>query len=208
MNKNLLALVAVAIGVSAQAQIVSVAGTATILGVPPATVAPNTFENDTQSWVYFEKNAVLAANLAVDANSPGTYTSAPTNVINAGTSITSYYLTSDQVGTSGSQPYAGSITFNQRILGVIGRADRLDASDSILGAPTTIYGTGDNERQWEYSQTEKYTLSADMKTITFANQLTTSADQLRIVTEAVPEPATITILAASAAALAARRRKR
>lgn len=205
MNKTILTIASLVAACAAHAQIVGVTGSA-VNSPAPASVVPNVTESNTNTLVFFEGSSILASVLDVDAINPGTYTSAQNLSIAAGTSISTYYLHSDRVNTSPTQSYAGSVTFAQRIIGVIGRSARLDSSD-FLGNPMTTYGTGDVDRQWEFANGEQFTISGDGLTLTYQSTLNTSADQLRIVTEAVPEPATMTVLAGAAALAALRKRK-
>lgn len=205
MNKPILIIASLVAACAAHAQIVGVTGSAVNSSVP-ASVVPNVTESNTNTLVFFEGSSILASVLNVDAINPGTYTSAQNLSIAAGTSISTYYLHSDRIGTNPNQSYSGSVTFSQKIIGVIGRGDRLDSSD-VLGNPMTTYGTGDVDRQWEFANGEQFTISGDGLTLTYQSTLNTSADQLRIVTEAVPEPATMTVLAGAAALAALRKRK-
>jgi hypothetical protein len=195
----------VAIG-SARADIVGTTGSA--IAVPaPASVIPQDTESNTAVLVYFERSQVLGSDLQVDANGPGLWTAPSGSSIAAGTAISSYYLHADKIGDSAvGVPYSGSVTFDEPIIGVIGVWNRLNTSN-FLGNPATAYSSLAN-RGWEFSASEFFSISGDGKTLTFQNSNSTVADQLRIVTSAVPEPGTGLLASIAGLGLLATRRPR
>jgi hypothetical protein len=189
-----------------QAQIVSTTGATSVIA-PPSSVNPNATESDTQTFVFFESNALLTSDLAVDGIAAGVYTSSVAGTVASGTDVSSYFLHGDKIGsTATGVSMSGSITFAQNILGVIATSPKLNASN-FLGAPGTSYGTN-SLRDYELGANEFFTISNDLKTLTYQYTVSDSADQLRIVTDAVPEPASMTILGAAVAGFIARRKKR
>lgn len=207
MKKSLSTLFVIACLASiSQAQIITTTGNL-VVSSPPASVNPNATESDTETLIFFESTALLSADLSVDGINPGTYNSAVSGVVPSGTNVSSYFLHGDKVGSTASAVMmAGSVTFAQDILGVIATSPKLTASN-FLGAPGTIYGTN-SLRDFELSANEFFTISNDLKTLTYQLNVSDSADQLRIVTDAVPEPTSMTILGVAVAGFIARKKRK
>ena len=138
---------------------------------------------------------MLTGNVTVDIVNPGAYdiSNVTPTIINAGGKLDSYFLHFDPVGTSQTvQQVSGRIEFETEVIGIIITRSRLDASDPLLKATSTLYPTGsDASRGLEAGQyTDEITLSADKKivdiNIFYAN---TGIDQVRILTNPIPEPA-------------------
>ena len=124
--------------------------------------------------------------------------------------------------------FDGSLTFDTDILGVImtnhqatgpgnHRPRLLEISDAVLGNPGTTYPPlGFSERQLELgqgSESDRVTLSADRRTLTFHMVVQPTNDQLRILTapssnSAVPEPSSFAMVGLMLAVGAAVRRSR
>ncbi|MBS1710024.1 MAG: PEP-CTERM sorting domain-containing protein [Armatimonadetes bacterium] len=199
MNKSLSLLALVAVGTLAHAQIASVSGATTVVA-PPANVRDDQRESNTEAILFLEQGVnVLAANLKVDAVAPGTYNGAgdlSVNTILAGTKVASYFLHTDPVGQT-QKVYEGSMTFEQKILGVIATRGHLNDSDPILGNGGTLYPTGgslDDAREFELSEAEYFVISPDSKSIRFRAVTSSRMDTFRVVTESVPEPTSMAAL--------------
>lgn len=183
---------------------------------PPVSVDVHDLESDDLARIFVERlSFTLASDLEVDFTATGTYNGtgdlpAVEPVIAAGTKLDSYFITSDNVGSSGLRRYDGSVTFDTEILGVIltnilaagDPTALLSKSDLILGHPGTMYPPAtNNARDLELGagmNSDQLTLSADRRTLTFHFATELSADQLRILTApstvgAVPEPASLTL---------------
>src|SRR4051794_5163594 len=147
-RKGLLAFIAgAAILVSsvtvAGALITSSSGVVVKLNSPPASVKQNALGDATKVYAFDERqNVTLTSSVAVDATAPGTYATFPNGsaVIPAGTVVDSHFIDSDiPPKKSWTAHRVGSLSFNADIIGVIGATNRLAASDSQLGAPSTVY---------------------------------------------------------------------
>lgn len=191
----------------AQATPISVTGQAIIVA-PPASVA--NVHTGTQSWVFDERTLSLATAVNVDISTPGTYndsTLLSPGVLAAGTAVTTFYLHSFGDDASG-DIFSGSITFSTPILGVDGFDTSLVASNA-LGSPTTTYLTTAGGQGFDFAhppvQIDQVTISADRLTLTFTNETFGAADDLRIFTSAVPEPATLVLLGSGVLFVARRR---
>jgi hypothetical protein len=125
-------------------------------------------------------------------------------VVAAGTRVDVYYSYFDPAGTRGG---LGSVTFDTPVLGIIAYTERLPISD-FLRVPGAPYPgvPAFNARGWE--ETEWGQLSADRRTLTFNALASNPGDQFRIITAAVPEPASCLLVGLGVAAMAARRRTR
>jgi hypothetical protein len=180
---------------------------------PPSSVVVHVLESDDLARIFLERqSAVLASNLTVDFTATGTYNQtadlpAVKPVIAAGTVVDSYFIHADNISSQGLRRYDGSVTFDVEILGVIltnlTANKLLSISDGVLGHPGTLYPPAtDAARDLELGlglDSDQLILSADRKTLTFHLATEQSADQLRIVTapssvEAVPEPASFTLM--------------
>ena len=143
----------------------------------PASVADGTHESDTQVIAFQERVGVVLPAL------PASVSDVP-----AGTIVNSYLLHFDPVGATGaSHQVAGSVTFNEPILGVFYSDAALAATDSSLGNPNTFYGSSAT-RQAEF--TGIYPPPAPLDFIGFTgNTLTvdwranSQADEVRVITQ-------------------------
>jgi hypothetical protein len=159
-------------------------------------------QSNTAIYWYQEQNSlVLAADLTVNAVAPGTYTTSPgTSIIASGTTVDVILLHMDVTTTTtfgGSGNTAGSITFDDVILGVIGAAAELDASDLAVGDPSSSYTPAPTARHtWEAS--DSLTISADRRTLTIDSLRVGStqpwADQIRVIFAPEPNPAVLLLL--------------
>jgi len=196
---------------SANAQITSVSGQVLALLFPPPSVATGALENDVYGVVFQEQsNLVLSAPLTVNAQGPGTYdinNASSSLVIPTGTPIQSYFVHFDSVGMPNRYiSYTCTITFATNILGVIYMENELNASDAPLGAPGTTYATNEVWRGFE-GNFDSITISNDLKTVTINSRLLNHLDQIRIITDVVPEPSSLLVLAAGLPLLARLRRR-
>lgn len=201
-------------GITAQSAIVETTGAVTVTAPPPSLVLGQ-WESDTEIRIFVERtNFALPIALDVDVTLPGTVPGTDDEnlsegTIPAGTFVDSYFVHVDSIsGGSGNQiAYAGSVTFNQAIIGVLLKLTESD-SDEYLGFPGTIYSTGNN-RNLELDPSEIGTsfhdsiiLSDDLRTITFDIRNGRSLDQLRVIT-AVPEASSIILCASATLAIGA-----
>lgn len=122
-----------------------------------------------------------------------------------GTVVSSHYVFLDQdEAISGAALLTGSITFDDPIVGVLsnvfGTGPNFPGNEWQLSA-TELGLTG--VTYWpvtdpgvEYSGTEQWQISSDLKTISFTLNVTSGQDNLRIITaqlSAVPEPASLAV---------------
>lgn len=192
------------------AQIVGTTGQVTVLSSPPASVVEEALESNNTAYIFEEHaNFVLPINVNVDATLPGTYNSTGSltpGTIPAGTPVNIYFLHSDTVDESRHE-YIGTITFAQPILGVLALKSTLDPTDSVLGAPGTLYPVGSgNWRGLEFNNPDHFRISADSKTLWFRFNTFGAVDQIRILT--VPEPGSLIALGTALASLMGLRARR
>jgi hypothetical protein len=194
---------------AANAGIISTTGAIDVLASPPPSVKLGDLRSDTELFTFQESsNLTLSQDVSVDITTAGTYQSKSSltpGTISAGTEVDSYFLHSNPVHQP--QVYVGSITFSSPILGVIVLSAGLDKTDSLLGAPGTEYPTGNVGRGLELSPTEDYvTLSSDLKTLSVHFTTHDDIDEVRILTAAVPEPASLILAVPALLALPLLRR--
>ncbi len=175
--------------VMAGASITASTGQVIRLTTPPASVALNKLENATSTYAFDEaQGKTLTSAIAVDAVNPGTYTSFPAGSakIAVGTVVDSHLIHSDIPSKNFTSHRTGSVTFSSDILGVVASTAKLAASDS-LGAPGTTYAGTTQWRGLESSENgfsnfgDKFTISADKRTVTFDIN-TFVMDELRVIT--------------------------
>lgn len=155
----------------------------------PPSVQPGALESDTQIELFSERRATsLPSALAVDVTAPGVYSSTAAltpGTVPSGTAVDTYYLHSDPVGVSRivSQLMSGEVTFPTNVLGLAVADPNLSASDAVVGLPGTAYpATGRGLKLG--SPTDTIILSADRRTVTFHLSVSSSTDDVRVVTAA------------------------
>lgn len=214
INRIMASLLIIGCAQHADAGIIATSG-AVIQITPPASVEGGALESDSDIRVFAEKsNLTLAQSFAVNIKNPGTYSglAGPTGSLAAGLVIDSYMFHTDHVGIPGGQSYDGSITFDTDILAVITGKSRLDSSDPVVGLPTVAYPTGvssiDRGTLDSTGAGDVLTLSGNRRTFTFhISHSSDNIEQFRIITEAVPEPASALLVMLGGLALGIRRRR-
>jgi hypothetical protein len=184
-----------------EAGIIGVAGQAAVVS-PPSTV---TTQDGTTALVFAEQSVVLSSPVVVDISAPGSYASLASltsGTIPAGTAVSSFYIHSFGTDTAGTV-FDGSVMFSTPILGVEALAAGLDATNSILGSPTTTYWTGNAGQSFEFgTQIDSLIISPDRLTLSFRNETFGAADDLRLIT-ATPERSSLLLLGVGLMALIA-----
>lgn len=190
--------------------------TDTILTIsPPASAAWEQLESNDHSFFWTERSSVvLDTALTVDIITPsGLYDSGVASV-EAGWNgdlapgvYSSFFLHADKQGEN--RYYMGDITFVTPIEAIIYKAPRLNATDSIFGAPGTTYADG-SVRGFELDGALNwfFVVSEDRKTLSFQTYVPHDLDNMRIITSVVPEPISSTLFIVGAATLGFRRFKK
>ena len=184
---------------------------------PPPSVEAGALEDSGTAFVFLEQEAVLlSSDLFVDAINPGAEVGGSTNTavagsIPAGTPVDSFLVHFDPVGepTDLNVTVAWSVVFRStdRILGLIYSDALLDASD-FLGAPGTIYPTGEAFRGTTGNlEGNDGFIWSQFFVVGGLQSVTVSVDHFRIIV-AVPEPTGLAIAASALLACMARRRRR
>lgn len=200
---------------SANAGLVSVTGAGQILPDASALYPANAFDTTAaivNGWNE-KQDETLTADLRVDAlGTPGTYN--PTNASNltiaSGTVVDSHFFyfdprTSKSVGTNAGNQV--TFQFDQKILGLIYTSvsnanSKLRDSDHLI-----LMGTSPGHFNARGFENADSVTVIDDYTISFNLTASDPGDQVRVVTEAVPEPGTMAALALGAAGILRRRRK-
>jgi hypothetical protein len=176
------------------AQLFKVAGDSGLIQlVTPASVDVGVHQNNRNFFWLEEQKNVDVDNLRVDL---GPRIDGPVN---------SYLLYTDT--RQGPRSYDIALQFDETILGIITSTRRLNRTDSLLGLPGTIYPTGDGARGQEDADGLFWDPVANQ--ILILNETHGNIDEVRVITQAVPEPGAAALLAGAAlSGLAACRRRR
>jgi hypothetical protein len=186
----------------------------------PASVQEDDRTNNNKALLFTEQaNTTIASDLNVEAYLPGVYDSSSTNIgrtLAAGRTVTSYFLHAD-VSEDASTPtlMTGSITFNDKILGVI--FGNFSASDALVGAAGTTYeATTGHGLDLPEPNGDSFRISNNRMRLDFSFYVSGITDQIRIITAGnapqvitenpIPEPVTPALLAMGLGSLALRRR--
>ena len=157
---------------------------------PPASASLGSLEDSSKVRMWQERSSfVLPVSVRVNAIPSGTATSYSTNyasvvgTIPAGTTVDCYFLHFDPVGSQSASVTNQAITFSGDIIGVLWNVSTLDATDQVLGSPSTAgYETGVGARGYENGQ-EFVTIGADKRTFTINTWYSTSpGEETRILT--------------------------
>jgi hypothetical protein len=168
---------------SLRAEVVATSG-AVVQIAPPASVALNALESDTEIRVFDEQQAVvLGGGVSVDISAPGLYDD-PADLtpatIPAGAVVDSHLLHFDIVFTGVPFTSTGTVQFADRILGVIVSDALVDLSDGLGAAGTTYPPAGIVFRGAELFETD--TLEVGCDTITLSLEAFETFDHIRVIT--------------------------
>ncbi len=187
---------------------------------PPASVQANDRTNNRRALLFTEQaNTTLASDMNVEAYLPGVYNggSAVSRTLAAGRTVSSYFLHAD-IDDDAATPtrMSGSITFNDKILGVI--FGNFNASNALVGAAGTSYETqAGHGVDFVDPNGDSFRISNNRMRLDFDFYVSGITDQIRIITAGnaplqvtenpIPEPVTPALLAMGLGSLAMRRRR-
>jgi len=194
----LITVICAFVAMPTMADITGVTGDVLEVSPIPSDLRLDVYESDTNIFVFDEKqNLTLPSDVSVDITQAGTYNDAgdlTPGTITAGTVVNSYLIHVDPVGTASSLfTYEGSITFSNRILGVIVNAQSLNDSDSVLGIDTTTYwqsGSYWSYRGLEWTPQDEVQISISLDGMTMHLAASNVLDNVRVV-EMVPVPGAV-----------------
>jgi hypothetical protein len=147
----------------------------------PASLAPNAVESNTVMLLIPEGRHTLTAPLTVDIAAPGTYQQTTPSQLAAGTEVVSYLVHSDGVNAVTKRTLKATLTVGSAVtqIAIIVNSKRLDSSDAIFGAPTTIYPVGELNRGLEVSGSDLVVVTPG-GAIDLTATVSTLVDQARI----------------------------
>lgn len=186
-------------------EVIPVTGSAQLLGTAPLSLLQDALQSDTNDYVFAERKCVqLATAVNVSTQASGTYSLAAQSTpatIAAGTLIDSFLLHSDRV--SANTNYIGSITFASPILGVIVTNAALNNTGAVFAAPGKTYATTGRGLELNgMGGGDTFTIFSDYTTFSFDFRTAMGLDEVRILTAAVPEPSSWSLLAGALGGLA------
>lgn len=185
----LASVVSVNLAAPAGASIDSVSGQVTFLATAPPSVEIGALQSDTTMYAFNEQQCVaLPSSLPVDITAPGTYDSTASltpGTLAAGTVVSSQFVNADKVGKQ--KPFTdltATIHTDQPIVGIEVLSHELNLSD-FLGAPGTLYPTGDFGRGLELDnplQNDFVIEEPDVHTVVIHSDVAVHTDQVRVIT--------------------------
>ncbi|MCZ7632981.1 MAG: PEP-CTERM sorting domain-containing protein [Phycisphaerales bacterium] len=180
----------------ASADIIEVGGAA-VLAEPPANIALNQWESDTEIRGFFERQTTLLADLELDHVNTGLVDHESLlmpGFVSAGTAVQSYLFHADSVAGFDAL-LSGYVVFDQPILGVLITTASMNGTDGILGHPgITQYGTHPGRRlELPPGSLDTFEISGDRMRLDFTLKFAAANDNIRIIT-AVPEPGSLALL--------------
>jgi hypothetical protein len=186
--------------------VVGTTGAVTQIAMPPASLALNQYESNSQARLLQEQDdLLLAAALGVNITVPGLVDAngdLTPGSISAGEIVDVYLLHVDPKN-SDSITTEGSITFDRPVLGLIVLTEGLDGSDAAVGISGVGYG-GSTLRGLELAANgDRIALSANRRTVTFRFTTSSALDEIRII---IPSPGTCVMALPALAAVRRRRR--
>lgn len=190
-----------AAGPHAQASITGVTGSTTWLGSPPLGCGVGQLTGPTAKTWNEQQNLSVSLLSADMVNNPGTSGGAVPGTVSG--LVSSHFIHWE--GTIGSPAVAGSVVFNQPIIGVIFKPANLNATDALLGAIPTTYPTGYPFRG--LNAVSSFTIMGNALKYKFlSNSVATELVQLRVITQA-PTPGGAAVLGLGGALVGLRRRR-
>lgn len=215
-----LAVTLVGLVAASQAGVTLVSGPGSAVGAPAnMKYYADAYGANTINYWTERENHSLTNNLVVSILPPNSFPTNSTshfnnndNFVAAGTAIDSYYFYYDPVNNSAT----GRFRFDRKILGIISNErtsaalDHFMLSDFLIDplVPAANLPPGHFEARGLEIGANEYVRWLNDREIVFNLSATSPGDQIRVITEAVPEPTSIAVLGLGLAALIRRRSKR
>jgi hypothetical protein len=175
---------------------------------PPASVVPGALESNSQIRFFKERSAILLnQSITVEITQPSIVDQVvdlTPGQIAANQLVDSYFLHTDTLAGSGIVTFQGSVVFDAPVLGILVLGSSLDATDAVLGSPSTAYFSPSNIYRGfdgpDFSTSsdavrDLVQLSLDRRTITLQLRTEAFTDQVRVITAVVPEPTSLALAA-------------
>ena len=169
---------------SASADIIEV-GDDAVLAEPPANIAVDQWESNTDIRGFFERQTVLLSDLALDHVNTGLVDHKSLLVpglVSAGTAVQSYLFHADS--EDGFQAFlSGYVVFDAPIIGVLIKTASMNGTDDLLGRPGVTYGhTAGRRLELPPDSLDTFEISGDRMRLDFTLKFDAAYDEIRIVT--------------------------
>ena len=170
---------------STSADIIEVGGDA-VLAEPPANIALNQWESNTEIPGFFERQTTLLADLELDHVNTGLVDDESLLVpgfVSAGTAVQSYLFHADSVDGFDAL-LSGYVVFDAPILGVLIRTASMNGTDDFLGREDVEYGKTSGRRlELPPSSLDTFEISGDRMRLDFTLKFGQAYDEIRILTD-------------------------
>lgn len=220
LHRGALAVALIASVAVSHAGVSLISGSGTAIGAPGnMKYFADAYGVDTINYWTERENHSLANNLVVSILPPNSFPVNSTthfnnndNFVAAGTAIDSYYFYFDPVNGNA----VGRFRFDRKILGIITNErtsaanDHFMLSDHLINplVPNANKAPGHFEARGLEIGSNEFIRWFDDREVAFNLNAASPGDQIRVITEAVPEPTSIAVLGLGIVALLRRRAKR
>ncbi len=149
-------------------------------GSTPADLREEQLVDDACTPIFEEKTVTLASSMTVKDPAAAELVGGPTVTVPAGTSVTSYLVHADNVGSANTIVYTGQVSPPCTVLGALTGSTALDTSQALFAVPELTYPSSWLNHGLE-TVNDSVSVDADLHTIHTSMQVTPDMDHFRII---------------------------